>query len=140
MKIIFLDVDGVLNSGWTKTPLHYIEKDKFLQLKRIVNETGAKVVVSSSWREHKGFHNLLTDFLNCVDIEVVGSTAIYAKREDEIQAWLKANHEPIESFVILDDWDMSETFPDNMVHTVSYHRMGLDQEFANKAIEILNKE
>lgn len=49
MKIIFLDVDGVLNSiedrfSWT------IETDKHLEiLKYIVDKTNAKIVVSSSW-------------------------------------------------------------------------------------------
>ena len=50
MKIIFLDVDGVLNSeqdrfSWT------IESDKHLILLAcIVRRTDAKIVVSSSWR------------------------------------------------------------------------------------------
>lgn len=139
MKIIFLDVDGVLNSAWTKTPMHYLEKDKYLQLKRIVDVTGAKIVLSTSWKEINAWKDLLTDFLSCWDMDVVGTTDTTVNREDEIHGWLNA-HPEIESFVILDDFDMSKDFPNNMVQTVRFGQYGLDEEFANKAIEILNKE
>lgn len=55
MKIIFLDIDGVLNVigqghdeyGQTFHP-HLVDN-----LKRIIDETGAKIVISSTWR-HSG--------------------------------------------------------------------------------------
>ena len=52
MKIIFLDFDGVLNvipDGFDKFGgifhKHFVEN-----LKRIINETGANIVVTSTWR------------------------------------------------------------------------------------------
>lgn len=60
MKVIFLDIDGVLNTAETydrieeeyqKTGIKKIEIDEFRlkYLKRIIDETGAYVVLSSSW-------------------------------------------------------------------------------------------
>ena len=50
MKVIFLDCDGVLNSRNSLYKDEALEDDLILRLKRIVNQTGAKLVLSSSWR------------------------------------------------------------------------------------------
>jgi hypothetical protein len=65
MKIIFLDFDGVLNSeNWYRRRFNEIDRDtaagnypfyefdplSIKELNRIVEQTGASVVVSSSWR------------------------------------------------------------------------------------------
>ncbi len=59
MKIIFLDIDGVLNSDEyfdkiSNLDIQGIEQEidieKVKLLKEAINETGAKVVLSSSWR------------------------------------------------------------------------------------------
>ena len=54
MKVIFLDIDGVLNCGTTteltKTGDRFVENKFIERLKKIVDETGAKVVLSSDWR------------------------------------------------------------------------------------------
>ena len=48
-KIIFLDIDGVLNSvhNWPENLLHQSLTNN---LKHIVDKTGAKIVLSSSWK------------------------------------------------------------------------------------------
>jgi len=140
MKVIFLDMDGVLNSAWMTDRMRYIEKEKYLLLKKIVTETGAKVVLSTSWREFPDWKNFLTDFFACWDIEVIGATPILeTNRSEEIKAWLK-DQDSVQSFVILDDFDMRDAFPNNMVYTVDRGRIGLDEQFAQEAINILNKE
>ena len=54
IKVIFLDVDGVLNSDRTvrKTQSGYtfVDNRQMKNLKHIINMTGAKVVLSSDWR------------------------------------------------------------------------------------------
>ena len=65
MKIIFLDIDGVLNhQNWfsrrhkevdqndvvSHYPFYEFDPESVEQLNRIIDETGAKVVVSSTWR------------------------------------------------------------------------------------------
>ena len=138
MKIIFLDVDGVLNSvqdrfSWT------IESDKHLILLAcIVRRTDAKIVVSSSWR-NCGLLDTLKKRLNDFSMSVFDITG-YNKngiRGLEIKEWLD-NHNNIESFVILDDevFDIKEHFPNNFVQTSM--KVGLQKEDAEKCIAILS--
>lgn len=110
MKVIFLDIDGVLNSD------EYFEKirnldiqgieqeidiEKIKLLKKAINETGAKVVLSSSWRYTRNgqqLKELLSKYEICVD----STPFIQNKRGLEIKQWL-SEHQCIEDFVILDD-------------------------------------
>ena len=138
MKIIFLDVDGVLNSvqdrfSWT------IESDKHLILLAcIVRRTDAKIVVSSSWRNCSLLDTLkkrLNDFsMSVLDVTGYNKNGI---RGLEIKEWLD-NHNDIESFVILDDevFDIKEHFPNNFVQTSM--KVGLQKEDAEKCIAILS--
>ena len=60
-KVLFPDVDGVLNNGEWAFNMHrqgkHVYKDDLLyepsleQLRRIVHTTGALIVVSSAWRQ-----------------------------------------------------------------------------------------
>jgi hypothetical protein len=53
MKIIFLDIDGVLNCDNTRNPRRFpyvIDPRLLARLKRLLKATHAKVVLSSSWR------------------------------------------------------------------------------------------
>lgn len=64
MKIIFLDIDGVLNSHascsalggvpWPMKPYNWGFFDRVAVglLRKAVNQTGAVCVLSSSWRHH----------------------------------------------------------------------------------------
>lgn len=90
MKVIFLDIDGVLNSNdWyvyrrdaiemddvnAQYPFYEFDPRAIEHLNRIIAETGAKIVVSSSWRS--GETNESLQFLfDRVGIkgEVIGTT------------------------------------------------------------------
>ena len=50
MKVIFLDIDGVLNSDASLMVDDRVEGDLILNLKYIVDKTDAKIILSSSWR------------------------------------------------------------------------------------------
>ena len=56
IKVIFLDIDGVLNSlaydRGRKENNRNIDETGLPLIKRIVDETQAKIVLSSSWRTH----------------------------------------------------------------------------------------
>lgn len=141
MKVIFLDVDGVLNSvedrfSWT------IETDKHLKLlKYIIDNTNAKIVISSSWRILSGTKNTLIKRLKDFNIEVYSETPHLCsdgiRRGDEIRQWLKENKE-IENFVILDDEsDMREFTKTNLFQTNM--EIGLTKDIADKVIEFLNR-
>lgn len=129
MKVIFLDVDGVLNSN------EYIEKiknkniqgiqseidvEKVKLLKKAIDETGAKVVLSSSWRYTRNAHDL-KELLGSFGIYTDSTPFVRGERGLEIKQWLSDNQD-VEDFVILDD----EIFK-------SY-----DEELMNKLIKISN--
>jgi Swiss Army Knife RNA repair-like protein len=52
MKAIFLDIDGVLNCKKTPNPrkLPYIDPHLLKHLETVLERTGARVVLSSTWR------------------------------------------------------------------------------------------
>src|SRR5436305_6195221 len=53
MKVIFLDIDGVLNCSKTPNPRDFpyiVDKKLLARFKKLMDRTGAKVVLSSSWR------------------------------------------------------------------------------------------
>lgn len=73
MKIIFLDFDGVLNhQNWYKRridevdsedfsshyPFYEFDPESISQLNRIIDETKAKVVISSTWRHGRSITEL----------------------------------------------------------------------------------
>lgn len=115
MKVIFLDIDGVLNSDeyFDKIEgqnIHGIEKDIDVEtiklLKKAIEETGAKVVLSSSWRYRKRAQDLKQLMFEC-GVTVHSSTPYLENvRGEEIKQWLK-EHPDTEDFVLLDDevWD-----------------------------------
>lgn len=149
-KIIFLDIDGVLNSRQSITnaggqaryrtwPAPYHVK----QLNKIIELTNAKVVISSTWRIGKSLSELnhlfiLADFKGIL----VDTTPILDKsdlniiRGMEIQAWLDI-HPDIRRFVILDDdSDMGHLTPYLVQTTFEY---GLTEDHVDKVVKILNE-
>lgn len=126
MKVIFLDVDGVLNTKETfqrvynlfkNTGKKELEIDLFRleYLKEIIDCTGAKIVLSSTWRRFfekidnkivptnekgKKFYYLLNNFE--IEIYDILSNDLYNKKEKLVIDWL-SNKDYIESFIMIDD-------------------------------------
>ena len=76
IKVIFLDVDGVLNCETTedviwrdksKGGLRGIDDAKVELLKKIVDATSAMIVVSSTWRINK-VKSIFADYIMCEDL------------------------------------------------------------------------
>ncbi len=110
MKIIFLDIDGVLNSDEyfdkiKNLNINGIENDidisKIVLLKKSLDETGAKVVLTSSWRYTRKAQELKQLLLN-YGIIVDCTPFIDNERGIEIKKWLQ-EHNDVQDFVILDD-------------------------------------
>lgn len=79
MKIIFLDVDGVLTySAYRNKDTSDIDIEKVKLLKKICDETDARVVISSSWKGNNCYipknYNLLLKILEENGIVVLGKT------------------------------------------------------------------
>lgn len=163
MKIIFLDIDGVLNTGIYATHFFDIVKhfgltrkegvdirhgmrDQFGShfdprpvqlLKYIIEQTGAKIVISSTWR-HSGEETMkLMWEMRDLPGEVIGITpTMNTDRGEEIEFYLKENQ--ADSYVIIDDdRDMLPEQLNNFVKTDGEY--GITLLDANMAIEILNK-
>ena len=66
MKIVFLDIDGVLNSqAYDRVRGLYdgvIDESRLPLLKRILQQSDAKVVLTSSWRRHFDPEGIETDY------------------------------------------------------------------------------
>ena len=73
-KVIFLDVDGVLNSSRTLYESISLEDDLILNLKEIVNKTKAKIILSSSWRLSTEAVAMLIDKLDKFGLAISGMT------------------------------------------------------------------
>ena len=105
MKVIFLDIDGVLNCKQTANPreLPYVVDRRLLaRFKRLLDRTGAKVVLSSTWRyDPAGLFSAKR-----WGIPFIGVTPDMPKRprRDEIRAWLK-KHPKVTRFAVIDDED-----------------------------------
>ena len=151
MKVILLDIDGVLNEDTTPTRTKnrfvFIDKDKLLRLRRIVDTTGAKIVLSSTWRYDRNVPGLNGDFLELqeafhkVGLEFYDYTPVDAlgvRRGMEIQAWLGL-HPEVTKFVILDDefFDFAERGLLHRLVKTKFSNGGLTEKLAQKAIDLL---
>lgn len=166
VKIIFLDIDGVLNVIGQGHDEYGQIFHKHLEnnLKWIIEETNAKIVISSTWRfsglkimkEMWAKRNIPGEVIDVTSdvvqlgINIDSKLNFYEMKErgHEIQSWIDSNKHLIESYVIIDDDnDMLDSQQQNFVKTsdninhidcvdIGY---GLTKECARKAIEILNK-
>ena len=126
MKIIFLDIDGVLNSWhefvnpgdriYTSKELWSTEDifPKYIKrLNKIIADTGAKIVISSSWRKLHTLDNIKKMFnTQGFKGEILDKTPVLHRtldgtildRGDEIKKWLEETSIKIDTFIILDDF------------------------------------
>ena len=150
MKIIFLDFDGVLNSA--KYLLGHeeygvvIDPARMRLLKQIIVATGAKPVLSTSWREHwskdlAGCNStgvLINNIFSEYGLQVYDKTPeLHTKREIEIKSWLDI-HPEVKNFVVLDDRLLSADYLNGHFIKTSNYFDGLGETDVQKAIDILN--
>ena len=149
MKVIFVDFDGVLNTE--KYVLKFAEFGLIIDpirmelLKQIVDASDAKIVLSTSWREHwdaepdecDDIGIQINEIFSKHGMSVLDKTPLLnCNRENEIEEWLGKNPQ-VKNFVVLDDRFLdSKTIRDHFVKTSGYSS-GLNEECTQKAIEIL---
>lgn len=153
-KLIFLDFDGVLNSHQylyvTPKPWGDLEMEgnehlmldpvAVDRLNQIIEQTGAHVVVSSSWR-HGHDRERLQEILEARGFmgDVIDVTPDDSRldRGDEIALWLR-DHPEVERYVVLDDdADDTETMRKHLIKTSFY--TGLLDCHVSEAIRRLNR-
>lgn len=115
--ILFLDVDGVLNS--LKTGGRYALKKKCLRrLQEIVEKTGCEIVLSSTWRKDEYALKRLRRVLKYRNIEIMDITPIlYKPRGYEIEHWMIVNSYDGVYAILDDDSDMLEEQLPNFFQT-----------------------
>ena len=164
MKVIFLDIDGVLNAdddfGGRNRPNPYgggfrgISRAKVRNLKHIVDMTNAKLILVSSWKHEymdyvKTKDNIygkyLINKLEAEDLYIYETTWQYDRtkggmsRGFEINSWLNDTAEDIDSWILIDDeifYDYDENIINHLIKT--NEETGLTKKLAEKAISLLN--
>jgi hypothetical protein len=148
MKVIFLDIDGVLNNLESlRSPRVKVRSSKHSYsaahpscveaLNRITSATNARIVISSTWRGI-GLVVLFEIFRQWgITGKTIGYTPLWgygSERGAEIQEWLNAHK--VKSFVILDDGDDMGHLRHRLVQTD--YQVGLTAADADRAIAMLN--
>lgn len=144
MNVIFLDIDGVLNTcnDLEKNRYYYLESgierpniniEKVEVLSRIVKKYNCKIVISSSWKLNNNKNlNYLFNLFERYEIECIGFTPSIKKiynehtyndmwKENDIRIYL-LRHPEIEHFCIIDDeeYDLLK-LKDYLIKTVNYN-------------------
>jgi hypothetical protein len=109
--VLFLDMDGVVADASNAPPLTRLRPACVRRLDTLVHDLGARVVISSTWREttppaalrsylaHHGYRG---------DVDSVTPILKGHTRGEEIRMWLSAHGAWSAPFVILDDWPLAE--------------------------------
>lgn len=154
MKIIFLDFDGVMDTEYDE--LIRIKEGKPISdehgilfdpncvknLKDIIDQTGAEIVVTSTWKYMMSYHDFtkmweergLPGFVT----DVTPTLSQRSIRGDEIDAWIEECRSDCQ-YVIIDDLG-ADNFHSHQIPRllVVNPYWGLDEETAERAIELLN--
>lgn len=153
MKVIFLDVDGVLNFYQTEavSPQGYtgIASQPLKHLRKIVKATGARIVLCSTWRKGWNFNEeecsadgkYLISRLKRFGLHILDKTedGNDAFRGTAIKKWLD-KHPHVQKWIVLDD----EIFVDyiecgiipHLVQT-NFYAGGLSLSHVEKSISLL---
>ena len=164
-KVIFLDIDGVLNTGWWYSQMdRNTPKDKYgyafdpisvANLKKILDETGAEIVISSSWKSFgltemetmwhdRGLPGRLIGITpNTVSDELLLNAdldhmELFSIRGMEIKEWLDKHGKKVSHYVIIDDMD--NMLPEQKPHFVQTNpEVGITDKNADEAIMMLKE-
>lgn len=155
MKVLFLDIDGVLNSvSWYKNRPHRFLKDNpeesdwaceldpsaILVFKKLVHDVpDLQIVISSTWRrnyELSEFQRRLSQMLSIEPSRVIDRTPwLNTIRGLEIQDWLTRNPQVTKFAIIDDDSDMGDLM-DHLFKTTWDE--GMKMEHAQALTEFFN--
>lgn len=141
MKILFLDIDGVVNCK-TTTQRHngFIGIDPYMAflVGKIKLDTGCDVVLSSAWRHSEDGKQEVRD--RVVDFIGVTPSCCTGIRGAEIHHWIKLNvpyDEPLTYAILDDSSDMLLWQKDNFFQTS--WETGITEEIANAVTEHLGR-
>lgn len=137
MKILFLDIDGVVNKqeNFDRSKgmgLYPIDSYCAFLVGRIQLQTGCEVVLSSSWRnDPRGVENVSERVVRLLDV----TPTLRGIRGDEIIDWLIRRND-VEKYAILDD--DSDFYKWQPLFKTTF-KEGLTDEIAEQVIEHLGR-
>jgi hypothetical protein len=122
MKVVFLDIDGVLfphySKSWSAAAIGYLNS--------LCQEYGLQLVITSTWREKHSLEQL-RELLGAQGVEgqIIGMTPIGDSRGEEIKEWL--DNTQCEDYIVIDDvvWNI-EPHVENVFKCQSH--IGLNEE------------
>lgn len=138
MRVLFLDIDGVLNNAASLAEGIHLLPEKVLLVRRVCEETGAEVVISSSWRIIYDLQVLreLIYRAGGRGIKINDVTPNISNfRGHEIKEWLDQRPEVTKYAIIDDDADMLPSQHQYLVQTS--HMCGITSLEVKQLIEIL---
>ena len=146
MKIMFLDIDGVLNSAMGKGPyISDMEVEKLILLKDLLYRSGVSGIVITSDRRYSKIDIIHKETaFEEYNIKVLGLTRfpnendLEDNRGKQIMDYLVNSEEEIDKMLILDDMDdgISSLFGEEFI--LVNRVFGLDENVCSKAFAILN--
>lgn len=159
-KILFLDFDGVLNTEHYQGLLRYqgkpwqdehgafFDPNAVKQLRRIIDATGADIVIESSWKylgldamkelwKVRNLPGRVVDITpSSVSDEYLLDTTMLHCKGMEIASWLAEQAEDIRYIIIDDEYVILDSQLPHFILTNPYE--GITEEQTNRAISILN--
>mmetsp|Transcript_52428 Transcript_52428/g.120508 ORF Transcript_52428/g.120508 Transcript_52428/m.120508 type:complete len:178 (-) Transcript_52428:235-768(-) len=147
VALLFLDIDGVLNSQQTREDGDHMPSAVLLDnLAEIVRTTGAQIVLSSTWRLETYSTHAVEHALGTRRLALLGSTADLTSRGDrvdEIFDWMSTHDEVVvKSWIAIDDMDLMKMNPkldsDHFVRTDD--ASGLTREKVEEAVSKLYQQ
>lgn len=152
MNIIFLDIDGILNShkfeierdiNSTEAYIPYysdIDPKRIKLLQKILNKfPNIKIVISSSWRDSlsvKEFKNLFSHF-GINSKYIIDKTSDNMNKQDSIKKWIKENN--VNKFIILDDDNLFSLNDKLFNHFYKIKSSSIDEVDVKKIINKIEK-
>ena len=146
MKLIFCDIDGVLNSeiGTAESDVLGIEEEKLYLLQALLESTGAELVITSKARFAESIYEERLKTIENSGIKIRdafrGKTLSSNPKAIEVLAYLQNKCKDIDNVLILDDndHDFSEYFKHNFILVST--KTGLTVKDVEEGIAILGKE
>ena len=143
MKALFLDIDGVvcLHGKENTNKDEIFDGASCRRLREIIDATGCKLVLTSSWRLFSGSIRLMFRQFKPFGItkeKFLGRTPLRDDRGDEIMVYLK-KHPQIDLLVALDDQCFcSKEFPQERL-VLTKEESGITEEIKVRCIAMLNE-
>lgn len=144
MKILFLDIDGVINSArtakafngypWNAKSLENFDKVAIRLIQLLCEETNCSIVLSSTWRLDENWMDLESQ-LGLPIIDRTPKVRFSSVRGEEIKAWLEKQDQTIQYAIVDDTDEMLDEQKDHFVHVDGLN--GLSYENYNRLKELL---